>query len=595
MKKTAYNISLYDKNYIFVSKIRLNHMIVSSNKLRILLLCLFIVLPYWFYSINETKYGLIYNHYKDFDVDSLAEVGDSYYKKNSLDSALVCFSIVSGKYNDEASVEMSKLYAHAFNRCGAIYLKYNSYEKALSMFLRALEICEQKNYQVYIPKIYNNIAHVYYLYKDYATAESYCEKAYELGVKNQDEEIQNIVLKNLIGLNCYLKGYEKAQQHLKLLNKQHSNNNPTFDYYLCISNGAISLKQNKYREALDFFLRSVQYADSCENPNQLKYSSLSNISKAYSYMNKMDSAIYYLEQGENIVSSHPYMDLLTDCYNDLSEIYRQLNDKPKYLSYKEKYLNIADSIFNIQGFGHIKDMQFLHEMDKVEKQIYHLNDVQMMKDHQIKLQQQILFTVVGAFIVILLLLLMLYRQNKRLKESNDELFNKNLEILKSDDIQKKIRQQVQIEHEKQVQPDNSAENKVKYQGSFIGEEEKRNLQEAIQNVMDNTLEYCSVEFNLDRMATLVNSRTKYVSQVINECYGKNFNAFINEYRIKEACRKLIDIENYGGYTIAAIAESVGFKSNANFNLIFKKVTGFTPSVYQNMAKKRQNTPPDSLD
>ena len=107
-----------------------------------------------------------------------------------------------------------------------------------------------------------------------------------------------------------------------------------------------------------------------------------------------------------------------------------------------------------------------------------------------------MFTVVGAFIVILLLLLMLYRQNKRLKESNDELFNKNLEILKSDDIQKKIRQQVQIEHEKQAEPDDSVENKVKYQGSFIGEEEKRNLQEAIQNVMDNTLEYCSVEFNL---------------------------------------------------------------------------------------------------
>ena len=52
------------------------------------------------------------------------------------------------------------------------------------------------------------------------------------------------------------------------------------------------------------------------------------------------------------------------------------------------------------------------------------------------------------------------------------MFNKNLEILKSDDIQKKIRQQVQIEHEKQAEPDDSVENKVKYQGSFIGEEEK---------------------------------------------------------------------------------------------------------------------------
>lgn len=62
--------------------------------------------------------------------------------------------------------------------------------------------------------------------------------------------------------------------------------------------------------------------------------------------------------------------------------------------------------------------------------------------------------------------------------------------------------------------------------------------------------------------------------------------FVNEYRIKEARRRLMDIHTYGNFTIASIAIDVGFKSNANFNLVFKKVTGITPSVYQMMAKKR---------
>ena len=58
------------------------------------------------------------------------------------------------------------------------------------------------------------------------------------------------------------------------------------------------------------------------------------------------------------------------------------------------------------------------------------------------------------------------------------------------------------------------------------------MQEAIQNVMDNTLEYCSVEFNLDRMATLVNSRTKYVSQVINESMEKTLMLLLMSIELK---------------------------------------------------------------
>ena len=198
-------------------------------------------------------------------------------------------------------------------------------------------------------------------------------------------------------------------------------------------------------------------------------------------------------------------------------------------------------------------------------------------------------TVAGAFVIILLLSVIHSIQNKKLKKANNELFNRNIEMLKFDDEEKKKRWQACNENEGEEDSPEIIQ-KVKYQGSVISDEEKRQLQEAIQNVMDNTLEYCSVDFNLDKMASLVNSRTKYVSQVINECYGKNFNIFINEYRIKEACRKLIDVDNYGSYTIAHIAESVGFKSNANFNVTFKKMTGITPSMYQSIAKKRKNQP-----
>ena len=93
------------------------------------------------------------------------------------------------------------------------------------------------------------------------------------------------------------------------------------------------------------------------------------------------------------------------------------------------------------------------------------------------------------------------------------------------------------------------------------------------------------DFSLNQLANLVNSNTKYVSWVINDTYNKNFRTFINEYRIREASKRLLNTEKYGSLTIQAIAEDVGFKSVTNFVVSFKRNVGITPSLYQKMARK----------
>lgn len=579
-----------------------------------ILLSLLLAVSLVAHSMDATRYDKIYDHFKSFSLQALIEKGDHYYQTASLDSALVCFSIVSGSYLPEQTDADKKLCAHAYNRCGTIYLQYASYAKSLNMLLKGLEICEESNYHSYTPRIYNNIANIYYVFHDYKTAENYCEKAYELGIKYNNKEIQEIVLNNLVGINCYRKDYEKAQHHLALLNNLNPGNKSTSNYYLSISNGAIDLKQKKNESALKWFKNSLQYADSCYNPYRLKYVSYSNISKTFSYLNQKDSAIFYLKKGEAIALRNQYTDLISECYGDFFDIYNLSGEEQMSLVYKRKFLNLTDSIFNVQEFGRIKDMQFLYEMDKIDKQIYRLTDAQLLKDNQIKFQQQILYTVCGAFLIIAVLLVIMYFQNKKLREANIELFNKNLEIMASEEKQKKARKQSVEEMQANVQrpklkisisqeespkeepeitaeTDDAQDSKVKYHRSVINEEEKKRLRESIQDIMDNTQEYCSVNFNLEKMAALVNSKSKYVSQVINESYGKNFNVFINEYRIKEARRRLSDLESYGNFTIASIATSVGFRSNANFNLIFKKVTGMTPTMYQEMAHKHQEKMP----
>ena len=86
---------------------------------------------------------------------------------------------------------------------------------------------------------------------------------------------------------------------------------------------------------------------------------------------------------------------------------------------------------------------------------------------------------------------------------------------------------------------------------------------------------------------MTNSNSRYVSQVINDVYGMNFRALVNDFRIKKAIIRMTDTENYGNFTIRAIAESVGYKSQANFINVFTKITGLKPSTYLRLLKEKQ--------
>ena len=126
--------------------------------------------------------------------------------------------------------------------------------------------------------------------------------------------------------------------------------------------------------------------------------------------------------------------------------------------------------------------------------------------------------------------------------------------------------------------------KVKYQNSRMTGDDAKELYAAVLGVMENSDEIYKLGFNVDRLSELVHSRPRYVSQAINQEYGSNFNSLLNEYRIKEACRRLGGNADYANMTIEGIAESVGFKSRTSFGALFKSITGLSPSAYQKISR-----------
>ena len=113
------------------------------------------------------------------------------------------------------------------------------------------------------------------------------------------------------------------------------------------------------------------------------------------------------------------------------------------------------------------------------------------------------------------------------------------------------------------------------------EREKRlRLLGQINEVLNDGSAISDPEFSLQKLAVAVGSNTKYVSQVINEYYNKNFKTLLNEHRLREATRRLADQEHYGNMTIQAIYEEVGYSNAVSFIRAFKRMYGITPSEYQ---------------
>ena len=258
------------------------------------------------------------------------------------------------------------------------------------------------------------------------------------------------------------------------------------------------------------------------------------------------------------------------------------------ISYKEILSFLRKTYCSTIGveYMHISDpiekKWFRERMEKKEnqlelnqKEIKLLEANQEIKDIELNNQQKWLSILTFGFVLVMFLLLFVFKQMKSKNKAYKILVEKNLEIVSSEKIKKlEVKKTKEVSNNKEeILPKES-----KYADSQLSELQKKQLLEAILLHMEDDKPYLEKSFNINILAKKLNSSRSYVSQVINEELERNFNQFINEYRIKEA-RQMLSVPENKILTIESIAFSVGFGSKSSFNNAFKNYTGITPSFY----------------
>jgi len=133
------------------------------------------------------------------------------------------------------------------------------------------------------------------------------------------------------------------------------------------------------------------------------------------------------------------------------------------------------------------------------------------------------------------------------------------------------------------QPDafSGIRNPDKYSGSNISDEDIRVLSSELKAFMEMNKPFLNPQLSIRDLSEELKTNSKYLSQVINSEFSKNFYDFINHYRIREAQRIMQDNPDKK-MTILEILYEVGFNSKSAFNTAFKKSTGKTPSDYKKL-------------
>ena len=320
---------------------------------------------------------------------------------------------------------------------------------------------------------------------------------------------------------------------------------------------------------------------------------LVELGKIYLQRKNSREAIKCFEIARDSVLRMENKDRLVSIFQAMSEAYRKSGNADSAEAYRRRYLAMSDSIFNISQFNLANGKLFEYENKENKARIDSLTS-----------QNYIQLFVILVFVVFAMAVTLLYvalrRKARNLQEAQKMLVSKNEELMASDSHSRQLlKRYVEAMDKQKIQtgteiPDNRmmqdadsgtdsiGEHEDQRMGLGLSEELRNRLLNSITMILDDVSVISNSDFNLSMLAEKVGSNTKYVSWIINDVYGKNFKTVLNEYRIREACRRLTDKDHYGNMTIQAIYEELGYNSAASFIQAFKKVNGMTPSVYQKL-------------
>jgi len=112
----------------------------------------------------------------------------------------------------------------------------------------------------------------------------------------------------------------------------------------------------------------------------------------------------------------------------------------------------------------------------------------------------------------------------------------------------------------------------------------QNLKLRLIDYFEKEEPFLNPEMKIDDLCAKLNTNRSYLSKIINNEFGLNFNNFVNQHRVLKA-KEILSNESFSNYSINGVAKMSGFKSTSAFYKAFGQIVGKTPTDFRNITKK----------
>lgn len=451
---------------------------------------------------------------------------------------------------------------------------YNAdrYVEAFDQYTLAMKRADKEGNELMREECLGNIGNIFGFFGDYERANAYFEKALKGAIQNHHNDVAAKCVINMVVTYVQMGHPDRAKEYFAMQNRIGLSNPALRQFFFYQSQAYIAFGEKHYALCVAMNRQAEIVARRKKLPQSYLASLNSLTGNCYQAEGKLDSAIVAYQRNVEPCRRLGNRMYLAEAYRNLAEAYRMLGERQNMLEYQSLYMAQTDTIFGEKQFNMAKDKLFKYENDQTNALITSLNT-------RVSNAYTGIFVIALFLIAVGALAYVIHRKNRRLNSAYLMLYTKNQELMSSHEESQQLRKQLAVPEEANVR---DAQAESREQG-FSGNTTR--MLNDINTVMENIAIISNPDFSITALAEAVGSHTKTVSSVINSTYGKNFKTLLNEYRIREACRRLADDKTYGKLTIKAIAESVGYNSINNFIIAFKRIVGITPSAYQRMAKR----------
>ncbi len=390
------------------------------------------------------------------------------------------------------------------------------------------------------------------------------------------EENDRAYLNSIHGLGvCYNKigKYDRssATNHLGI-NEGRKLENFEMESYFIHSEGINQYFKNNYNKAIKDLKGTL--------PSMISNKDFANETVAYFYLGKcfwsikeQEKGIEYFKKVDTAFEQQKYIRPdLRESYELLIDYYKNLGDTKSQLYYINQLLKV----------DHVLGQNYKYLLRKIVKEY---DTKELLKSKQDIENAMIFRTGIGFGVITLMAIVIIYLVYRHFK--NKRLFE---EVMKRDTTQPKTLDKTKENEVLDVIIKPEAVNPI-----IPETNNKQTIQEISPDIeagilkklekLEMNKKYLEKDMTLVKMASLLNTNTKYVTRIIAKHRGKGTIDYITDLKTDYIIDILKKESKYRNYTNKALGEEAGFGSTQNFTRAFKVRTGITPTYFIYKLKK----------